>query len=95
MANNTGRKYGGRKKGTQNKITSDLREAITDFVKDNLPNIQKKFDSLEDKEQLIFLDKMLKYCLPTLQAIDTTPNLTDEQLEMLFQKLKNELQNEG
>ena len=36
MANNTGIKYGGRKKGTANKATARLREAFTGLLDDNM-----------------------------------------------------------
>ena len=41
MANNTGMKYGGRKKGTANKATARLREAFTELLEDDMGRLDK------------------------------------------------------
>ena len=41
MANNTGMKYGGRKKGTANKATARLREAFTELLEDAMGRLDK------------------------------------------------------
>jgi len=55
---------GGRKKGTPNKITSDLRTMISDFVTEEWENIKGDFKILEPKDRLIYYEKLLQYCLP-------------------------------
>ncbi len=51
MANTTGKKYGGRKKGTPNKLTKELREVLKDVLFNELVNIETHLDSLEGKER--------------------------------------------
>lgn len=87
-------KTGGRTTGTPNKATRPLREVITGFVTNNWQQVEKDFKSLEPKDRLLFFEKLLKYSLPTLQAVNVTAdlerqlqNLSDEQLEQLMNKI--------
>jgi hypothetical protein len=72
MANNTGKKYGGRQQGTPNKTTKELRNLINQFVCNNVDTMQKDFDQLEPKDRLRFIDRMLNYALPKL-SVEPTP----------------------
>ena len=49
MANNTGIKYGGRKRGTPNKATARLREAFTELLQDNMGRLQELLDKVAEK----------------------------------------------
>ena len=71
MANTTGKKFGGRERGTPNKLTKELRHAINDFLNNNIEEIQKNFDLLEPKDKLYFYEKILSYTLPKMQSIST------------------------
>ena len=42
MANSTGIKHGGRKKGTTNRLTRELRDVLKDVVYQELSLVQKK-----------------------------------------------------
>jgi hypothetical protein len=65
----------GRPKGIENKLNSELREKINDFLNDNWENIQNDFDSLETKEKLMFFEKLLQYSLPRLKNVEMSqPN---------------------
>jgi hypothetical protein len=46
MANNTGKKFGRRKKGTPNKLTKELRTLLKDFVFNELETLDKKSESI-------------------------------------------------
>ena len=59
-------KTGGREKGTPNKITKDLRTAITDFLNSNIDEIQLNFNQLEPKEKLYFMERLFKYLIPVM-----------------------------
>lgn len=83
---------GGRPKGTPNKTTTDLRAAVTSFLNANWSRVQKEFDQLEAKDKLQFIDKMLAYSLPKLQAVQMDlstdlQTLSDEQLDNLFNRV--------
>jgi hypothetical protein len=49
MGNNTGMKYGGRKKGTANKATARLRGAFTDLLEGNMGRLQELLDKVAEK----------------------------------------------
>ena len=60
----------GRPAGSANKTTEAIRATVNQFISDNLPNIQNEFDQMESKDKLEFLNKLLAYVLPKLQAVE-------------------------
>ncbi len=75
-------KFGGRKKGTPNKDTKELREKISDLIDNNFKNIQSDIDNLESKERLDFLVKLFEYSLPKLNRTEIktdTGNIYDQR----------------
>lgn len=69
-------KFGGRKKGTPNKDTKELREKISDLIDNNFENIQSDIDQLEPKERLDFLTKLFEYSLPKLSRTEINADVT-------------------
>ena len=67
MANTTGRKYGGRQKGTPNKITNELRKKLKIIVSDELDNIGEILNELEAKERLDIVIKLMPFVFPKLK----------------------------
>jgi hypothetical protein len=61
-----GIKTGGRTIGTPNRVTSDLRTSINDFLGDNIDTLQENFDKLEPKDKIYFIEKLLKYSIPRM-----------------------------
>jgi hypothetical protein len=59
----------GRPRGVPNKVTTDLRQCITNFLEDNWEQIQRDWQDLEPKDRIVLFEKLLKYVLPTLQSI--------------------------
>lgn len=80
----------GRPKGTPNKVTTELRTRINDFLSNNWEGIEKDFRSLPPKERTMLFEKLLQYCVPRLQSteIDIMETLTDEQIDQIIEKLK-------
>ena len=74
MANNTGKKYGGREKGTPNRMTKELRTVLKDVLYKELDDIQERFNLLEPKERIELLIKLLPYAIPKVTAISHTTN---------------------
>ena len=75
--NNTGMKFGGRQKGTPNKRT-EITENIEDMVLKEFNKIPHYIESLNNKERLEFIIKLLPYAVPkyTHKTIsDETPEL--------------------
>ncbi len=81
----------GRKAGTPNRSTNELRLLVQDFIECNWCTLQKSFDGLDDKDKLNFIDKLLKHTLPA--PLSELERLTEQQLDVLILKLKQQ-QNE-
>ena len=74
MANTTGVKYGGRQKGTPNKLTKELRSILKNILFQELEQIQAHLDSLNSKDRIELLIKLLPYVLPKVTSISHTTN---------------------
>jgi hypothetical protein len=86
---------GGRPKGCKNKVTTDVKEFLNNFVNDNLETIQRDFDNLESKDRLLFFEKLLKYIIPTKAEQIVKPQIseyedwTKEQIEAELKRLED------
>ena len=81
-----GRKTGGRRRGTPNRTTAELKEALKAFVDRNIDQLQDDFDTLDAEKRLVFFEKIVRMVLPPPVNPD---NLTVEQLEQLVEYLNN------
>lgn len=68
MANTTGNKYGGRKKGTPNKLTKELRSVLKEVIYNELENIEEQLDELEPKQRLELVIKLMPYVFPKMES---------------------------
>ena len=71
IGNNLGK---GRKKGSTNTTTKNVRKAFNELVEGNLENIQSDLDSLAPKDRLRFLIDLSAFVLPKLKQ-------TEQQIE--------------
>lgn len=62
--NNTGQKFGGRTKGTPNKTTKELKEALQSIVNAEIKALPALLSELETKDRLNLLTKLLPFVLP-------------------------------
>ena len=74
MANTTGVKYGGRQKGTPNRMTKELRSVLKDVLYQELKQIQTHLDTLKPKERVELLIKLMPFVLPKVTSISHTTN---------------------
>ncbi len=74
MANTTGIKYGGREKGTPNRMTKELRSVLKDVLYQELEQIQTHLDTLKPKERVELLIKLMPFVLPKVTSISHTTN---------------------
>ena len=74
MANNTGMKYGGRQKGTPNKLTKEIRTVLKDLIFEELDEIKEHLDSLEPKQRIEIVIKLIPYVLPKVESIIHSAN---------------------
>ena len=69
MANTTGLKYGGRQKGTPNRLTKELRAILKEALHKELENIGDHLEQLEPKERLEILIKLMPFVFPRMNTI--------------------------
>lgn len=89
-------RLGGRAKGTPNKVTSNLREWVSDLIDCNRAQVKKDLKALEPKDRLIIIERLLAYVMPKVQSIDASlsiERLTDEQLDRVIKQLTEEIRN--
>jgi hypothetical protein len=93
MANTTGKKFGGRKKGTPNKDTAILRERIDALLQDEWDNILTDLKELKPKERIDVFTTLLEYSLPKLSRTENSHliNENDEVEADLSQLTTEEL----
>lgn len=94
-------KTGGRKKGTPNAVTTDLRTFYKMLLDDNRGEIIKRLKRLDDKDFFQALDRFNRYVLPQLQSIDANvmfaeklEQLTEAQLNLLIDQILNSTEHE-
>jgi hypothetical protein len=64
----TGKKTGGRQKGTANKVGGSIRQQIKDFIEAETESVLDEIYKLEGKEKIEMYFKLLKYVVPPMQA---------------------------
>lgn len=64
-----GKKYGGRKKGTPNKTTSETRQLVQHVVAEQFDEFKKRMKELPDKEFCQVYLQMCKFVIPSLQSV--------------------------
>jgi hypothetical protein len=89
-------KTGGRKLGTSNKSTNEIRELINDIVSNEIDYIFNNLDKLTLNERIEVTLKLLPFALPKLQSIRiddvSNPNIlwNEEKTYIDYSKLKDE-----
>jgi hypothetical protein len=59
-----GVKYGGRRKGTGNKISAELKEVLNEFCLNEFQYLNANIQQLTLSERLVFFTKVLPFVLP-------------------------------
>jgi len=77
-------KVGGRKAGTPNRVTTDLRQRIALLIEENFDTIEADFQQLDSEKRLIVLERYLKYCLPPLHSISITGSINMDEMQELI-----------
>lgn len=74
MGNTTGRKYGGRQKGTPNKVTKELRSLLKEVLYNELEGLEERLQELTPIERITVMTKLMPYVFPKLDSISHTTN---------------------
>jgi hypothetical protein len=59
-----GAKYGGRSKGTGNKISAELKEVLNEYCMNEFQYLNANIERLNLSERLVFFLKVLPFILP-------------------------------
>lgn len=62
-------KTGGRKEGTPNKTTKEIRNVLKSVIDNEIVNIETSLEGLTAKERLEFLIKLIPYVLPKVETV--------------------------
>ncbi len=62
----------GRPKGIPNRLTKELRCTLKAVIDQELENLPEILDSLEGKDRLEFICKLLPYVLPKVESVGMT-----------------------
>ena len=86
----TGNK-GGRPPGSQNKMSLELRQTITDFLMENVDEVRETWKDLKPQQKVMFWRDLLRYAVPVLQSteiISDFERMTDGELRQVIEELK-------
>lgn len=65
-------RHGGRGKGTPNKSTARVREAVSRIADNNIESVQKWLEDIEDpKQRLDLFIRLLEYHIPKLARVES------------------------
>lgn len=84
MANTTGKKFGGREKGTPNKVTQEHRELINTLI-ESPEDLEKDLKELSPKDRLDAIIKLLEYTTPKQSRVDTVISADKSVSSLLFE----------
>ncbi len=104
MANTTGKKWGGRTKGTPNKQTQEIREAYKQLIEMNLDNMSKWISTIAEDNPEKAVDLIIKlsdFVIPKLNRteikdvtnIQDLLQLTPQERQARIIELKNNIDN--
>lgn len=89
-------KTGGRKRGTPNKVTADVREWIASIIDNNRAQIKRDLKELEPKDRLLFLEKLMQYVIPKRQAAQLTlDKLTEADITEISNSLLDSIETDN
>jgi hypothetical protein len=83
MANTTGKKFGGRKKGTPNKSTTEIRQGFHLLIENNLDKLEDWLEKIAEEDPVKALDMIHKFgdfIVPKLSRSEVTNTTTVDEL---------------
>ena len=84
-------KYGGRQKGSLNRIPSNLKATIQGIVERQFETLEEDLEQMDAKDKVSLVLKLVEYVLPKQRETKIDFNsLSDDEIDSLINKLKNE-----
>ena len=76
----------GRKKGTINKTTSEIRDSFQMLLEDNLEQLREDIRSLEPKERVKFMLDLATFIIPKMKSIQVN-DTSEDTIEINFNEV--------
>ena len=73
----------GRKAGTPNKATTEIKEAFQMLLEDNLPTLKRDISSLEPKQRVKFILDLATFIIPKMKSVQVN-DTSEETIEINF-----------
>ena len=73
----------GRKAGTPNKATTEIKEAFQMLLEDNLPTLKRDISSLAPKERVKFMLDLATFIIPKMKSVQVN-DTSEETIEINF-----------
>ena len=67
-------KTGGRKKGSCNVLTREIRHKLKDVINGEIETLSESLNKLDLKDRIEYLIKLLPYCLPKIENVHMSEN---------------------
>lgn len=83
MANTTGKKFGGRTKGTPNKCTAEAKALLVDLIAGQTDRIQEALDEVFEcnkREYLQIMVRLLPYVVPKATEVESPETAKHQKL---------------
>ena len=77
--NNTGKKFGGRKKGTPNKLTTEVKKKVQSLLDGAIDSIDLNEYTIAERIRLIEIG--LRYTLPTMKQVEKYPETEYQSID--------------
>ena len=77
--NNTGKKFGGRKAGTPNKLTAEVKKKVQSLLDGAIDSIDLSECTIAERIRLIEIG--LRYTLPTMKQVEKHPETEFQSID--------------
>jgi len=88
----------GRPRGSRNKASDNMKQAILKIIDDNWKTISNDIKNMSPKDRATFIEKMISYVVPKSSTLDANVNninynvpLTDEEVRAYAKALEDEI----
>jgi len=86
-------KTGGRRLGTKNIVSIEMRLMLKSFLLSQWPEVQKSFVRLSDKDKCVAYSRFLNFVCPSYQSISMSlTQMTEQDLQCIVDHLKRDLE---
>ena len=77
-------KYGGRKIGTPNKVSAELKEVLNEYALNEFQFLNANIERLTLSERLIFFTKVLPYVIPKCESSEVPEVQIKTPVQVIF-----------